>query len=200
MRLSFFGACREVTGASFLVEATGRKILLDCGFFQGISSAEERNYAPFAYDPKTIDFVFLGHAHLDHVGRLPKLVREGFGGKIYATAPTKELAQLVLEDNFKLMSEEAERDGHAPLYSQGDVARVVELFESLAYGEVLEVSPGVRVTLKNAGHILGSAITVIEAEGKKIVYSSDLGNSPSTLLNPPEIVDSADFVICESTY
>ena len=99
MRITFLGAAREVTGSSFLVETNNRKILLDCGFFQGYRLAEERNYAPFAFDPKSVDFLIVCHAHLDHVGRIPKLAREGFGGKIFSTAPTKEITELVLEDS-----------------------------------------------------------------------------------------------------
>ena len=200
MRLTLLGACREVSGSSFLIETEGKKILLDCGFFQGIEYAEERNYAPFSFNPKSIDFVIIGHAHLDHTGRLPKLVRDGFAGRIYATAPTKELSQLVLEDNFKLMSEEAERDNHVPLYSQDHVEKVMSLFESVEYDKVLEISSGIKLTLKNAGHILGSAITLIDSEDRRLVYTSDLGNEPSILLNTPATVNFADVVICESTY
>lgn len=200
MRLSFHGACREVTGSNFLLATAGHKILLDCGFFQGVKLAEERNYAPFAFDPKTIDAAVLCHAHLDHVGRIPKLVKEGFAGRIWCTAPTKELAQLVMEDNLKLMREEAKRDNHPPLYFEEDIAAAAQLFETTGYNEPLEILPSVKLTFKNAGHILGSAIALITAEGKTLAYTSDLGNAPSELLFPPEKIDSADFVICESTY
>ncbi len=200
MQVSFYGACREVTGSNILIEVSGKKILLDCGLYQGTRLAEERNHAPFPYDAKSIDFIIVGHAHLDHTGRLPKLVREGFTGRIYSTAPTKELAQLVLEDSEKLMREEAQRDKHLPLYSKEDINRTLELFENLAYSETVEISPGVKITLYNAGHILGSAVTKIEADGIKLVYTSDLGNNPSLLLKPPEFITSADYLICESTY
>lgn len=200
MQISFFGACGEVTGSNFLLEAEGKKILFDCGLFQGVNSAEERNYKDFPFSAKTIDFVIICHAHLDHVGRLPKLAREGFRGKIFSTAPTKELAGLVLEDNEKLMSEEAERNNHEPLYSKDDIGRVMELFETISYRETVEICPNVKLTLKNAGHILGSAIAQIEAEGKKLVYSSDLGNNPSQLLDPPDSFETADYIVCESTY
>ncbi len=200
MVISFHGAAREVTGSNVLVEAGGKKFLLDCGFFQGARVSEERNAAPFGYDPKFIDFVVVCHAHLDHTGRLPKLVKEGFDGRIYATAPTKELTRLVLEDSKKLMDEEARRDKHPPLYEYADIERVMQLFETVSYGELLEVDPGIKLTLKNAGHILGSAVAVIEADGKKLVYTSDLGNNPSELLSAPDTIDKADYVICESTY
>ncbi|MBI2598970.1 MBL fold metallo-hydrolase [Candidatus Curtissbacteria bacterium] len=200
MKLIFYGACREVTGSNILLEAGGKKILLDCGFFQGSRLAEERNFEPFAYDPSTIDCVIICHAHLDHSGRLPKLYKEGFRGTVYATAPTKELARLVLFDTEKLMSEEARRSGGKVLFSQADIDGVMELFETIGYGESLEIAREVKLTLKNAGHILGSAVAIIEGEGKTLVYTSDLGNSPSELLEPPDTTSAADYAICESTY
>ena len=200
MRVSFFGASREVTGANFLLETAGKKLLLDCGIFQGSREAESLNYDKFSFDPKYLDFVIVGHAHLDHTGRLPKLVKEGFSGKIFATAPTKELAELVLEDNYKLMSEEAQRDNHKPLYGLEDLARTMQLFELLSWNETVEISPGLKITFRNAGHILGSSTCLVASEGKKIIYTSDLGNKPATLLNPPDIYDEADYLICESTY
>jgi len=200
MRVTFYGACREVTGSNILVEASGKKILLDCGFFQGFRLAEERNYAPFAYQPSEIDALIVGHAHLDHTGRIPKLVKEGFRGRIYCTGPTKELVGFVLEDSEKLMSEEAQKDDHPPIYSKEDIKRSMELFETIGYGETLEIEDNIKLTLRNAGHILGSALTIIEADGKKLVYTSDIGNTPSDLLDPPEVIESADFLICESTY
>lgn len=200
MKLTFHGACREVTGSNFLLEVTGKKILLDCGFFQGTRVAQERNYAPFPFDPKSVDALIICHAHLDHVGRIPKLVRDGFTGRIYSTAPTKELAKLVMEDNAKLMREEAKRDNHAPLYFEQHINEAMELFETLGYEEDIEIVPSCRLTFKNAGHILGSSMAIIKAEDKTIVYTSDLGNVPSELLSPPDKVDHADFVIVESTY
>lgn len=200
MLLNFFGACREVTGSNILVETHNKRILLECGVFQGFREAEERNYSPFPYDPKSLDFVIVCHAHLDHTGRLPKLTREGFGGTIFATGPTKELTQLVLEDSEKLMSEEARKDKHQPLFEREDISRTLELFETIHWGEKVEISPGISIIFRNAGHILGSCILELEADGKKLVYTSDLGNTPSLLLDPPDIVNSADIVICESTY
>lgn len=200
MRISFHGAAREVTGSNILVECAGKKILLDCGLFQGYKLSEERNYAPFAYETKTIDALIVGHAHLDHTGRIPKLVKEGFRGKIFSTAPTRELARIVLDDSEKLMSEEAKRDKHEPLYTPADVERAMELFEELGYHQTREILPDIKITLKNAGHILGSALTVLETEGKKLVYTSDIGNNPSALLDPPEEITEADIAICESTY
>ena len=200
MRVSFYGACREVTGSNILVETAGKKILLDCGIFQGLKLSEERNFSPFAYNPKEIDFVIIGHAHLDHTGKLPKLVKEGFRGRIYATAPTKELTRLVLEDSAKLAREEAEKNNHPLFFTDDDIDNAMELFESISYNEPVEISPQIKLTFKNAGHILGSAVTLLESEGEKLVYTSDLGNKPSELLEPPEQILEADYVICESTY
>lgn len=200
MRISFYGATREVTGSNILVEAAGKKILLDCGIFQGNKLVEERNFEPFAYNPREIDFVILGHAHLDHSGRLPKLVKDGFCGRIYATAPTKELTKLVLEDSQKLAQEEAKRENHEPLFSQKDIDQVLDLFEVIPYEETIQISDQIKLTLKNAGHILGSALTVIESEDKKLIYTSDLGNVPSQLLDPPSLISDATYVICEATY
>lgn len=200
MILKFYGACREVTGSCVLVETGSAKILLECGFFQGTNLAEEKNKQELPFDPKTIDVLVVCHAHLDHVGRIPKLVRDGFSGKIFSTAPTKELAQLVLEDTYKLMAEEAHRKKSEVIYEREDVIRSMELFECLDYEETIEIAGGAKLTLRNSGHILGSAIALLEAEGKKLVYTSDLGNVPSELLNPPVNVEEADFVISESTY
>jgi len=200
MRVSFYGACREVTGSNILVEAAGKKILLDCGLFQGTRLSEERNFAPFLFGASAIDSVIISHAHLDHTGRLPKLFKEGFRGKIYSTGPTCELTNLVLEDCEKLMREEAERDKHNPLYSKQDIASVMQLFETVGYGERVEITENVWLTFKNAGHILGSAITLIESDGLKLGYSGDLGNNPSILLKSPDYIEDCDFLICESTY
>src|SRR3989344_8243880 len=122
MRISFFGASREVTGSNVLLECAGKRILLECGFFQGSRFAEERNYAPFAYDAKSIDFLILCHAHLDHVGRIPKLYKEGFRGKIFSTAPTLEIASLVLQDTLKIMKDDARREDKPLLFYEEDIA------------------------------------------------------------------------------
>lgn len=200
MRISFLGGASEVTGSNILIEGAGRKILLDCGLFQGFRLADEKNYEPFGFEAATIDAVVLGHAHLDHTGRLPKLVKNGFSGKIITTPPTAEITALVLEDNAKLMKEESKRNHHEPLYNIGDIDKVLDLFETTTYNHRVEIFKDVWVTLKNAGHIIGSATATIEAEGKTLVYTSDLGNRDCELLDDPEIIEKADFLICESTY
>lgn len=200
MKLSFLGAASEVTGSNILVETNGHKILLDCGLFQGFKLADEKNYEDFAFDPKAIDIVVIGHAHLDHTGRLPKLIRYGFRGKIISTEPTREITRLVLMDNAKIMHEEAKRNHHAPLYANEDVDRALEQFVPIPYNLRLEILDGVYISLKNAGHILGSSTITLEAEGKTLVYTSDLGNRDCELLDDPEIIERADYLICESTY
>src|SRR3990167_8329975 len=197
MRLSFYGACREVTGSNMLLETSSGKIVIECGFFQGGRNSEERNFSPFTFNPASCNTAIVGHAHLDHTGRLPKLVRDGFSGQIYATAPTKDLTGLVLEDAQKLMEEEAEKNGRKPLYSKADVAKTIEKFTTISYNERVEIGKNIYLTFLNAGHILGSAITLLEAEGIKIAYTSDLGNKPSLLLDPPQNVAGADDIISE---
>src|SRR3989344_2364259 len=131
MRFSFYGACREVTGSNMLLETSSGKIVIECGFFQGGGNSEERNFSPFTFDPSSCNAVIVGHAHLDHTGRLPKLVKEGFSGQIIATPPTKDLAELVLADAQKLMQEEAERNGHESLYSKADVVKTINKFTTI---------------------------------------------------------------------
>src|SRR3990167_8976563 len=150
MRLSFYGACREVTGSNILFETLDKKIIIECGFFQGGKDSEERNYSPFAFDPKTCHLAIVGHAHLDHTGRLPKLVKDGFSGQIFSTAPTKDLAELVLEDAQKLMEEEAERNEHKFLYSKEDVVKTIDKFTTISYNEKTEIAKNVYLTFLNA--------------------------------------------------
>lgn len=200
MRLSFFGAAREVTGSNTLVQIFDKKILIECGLFQGFKMAEERNFQDFPYNPAEIDFVIVCHAHLDHTGRLPKLVKDGFSGKVFCTSPTKELARLVLEDSEKLMREEAEKDDSQALYTIEHIQKLMGQVITLDYDKKFKVSDGINITFKNAGHILGSATLLIESADGKLVYTSDLGNTPSLLLNPPDTWTDADYLICESTY
>src|SRR3989344_7424166 len=200
MLLSFFGACREVTGSNMLLETSSGKIVIECGFFQGERNSEDRNSSAFAVDPASCNAAIVGHAHLDHTGRLPKLVKDGFTGQIFATAPTKDLAELVLDDAQKLMEEEAGRNNHKLLYTKEDVARTMEKFTTISYKTKTEIAKNVYLTFLNAGHIFGSAISIIEAEGIKLAYTSDLGNKPSILLDEPQNITEADYLICESTY
>lgn len=201
LRLSFYGGAGKVTGSNFLLEGARGKVLVDCGIEQGADFAEKAVYGPFPYDPKTIDTLVVTHAHLDHVGRIPKLVRDGFGGKIYMTPPTKDLAELILRDSAGILREEAARRGVPPLYEEKDVDRTFHLIETLDYHTEKEVAPGLSAYLRNTGHILGSAsVRIVDEDGVAVVVTGDIGNSPSPLLPDWEAVPDADAVVMESVY
>ena len=217
MRLTFRGAAGEVTGSCHELEAAGRHLLVDCGMYQGSRQLAEDNAAGFGFDAAAIELLLLTHAHLDHCGRIPLLVKRGFRGRIVTTAATRDLAALVLQDAAGLQEEEARHHNHnhgqgnggdageAPLYDANDVAGVLRLMEgSAVYDAPLELAPGLRATFRNAGHILGSASILVEAEEpggvRRAVFSGDLGNRDKPLLNPPEPAPAADAVIMESTY
>jgi metallo-beta-lactamase family protein len=217
MKLSFHGAAQGVTGSCHLVECAGRRILVDCGLYQGGREIDEENEEPFGFDATAIDVVLLTHAHLDHCGRLPLLVRRGFRGGIVATAATRELAQVVLLDAARLQEEEAERrgrhaggrDGHhgagAPLYTVADAhAAHARIDRVAAYGAPIEVVPGAHATFVDAGHILGSASIDLAlddgARTLRIAFSGDLGNAGRPLLRDPVPPAGADVVVMETTY
>lgn len=217
MRLSFHGADREVTGSCHMVECGGRRILVDCGFRQGAGELEEENAEPFGFDPSAVDFLLLTHAHLDHCGRLPLLVKQGFRGEVIATAATRELTRLMILDAAHLQEEEAQRQSHivgyrertsvprAPLYSVQEALMSLERFgRNAEYGVPLELAPGLDATFLDAGHILGSASILLEhtREGghQRVLFSGDLGNAGRPLLRPPMPPPSADGVILEATY
>ncbi len=173
--------------------------MVDCGLHQGGHYADQENFEQFAYDPKEVSAVFITHSHLDHIGRLPSLVLAGFKGTIYSTGATKDFAELMLIDSEHLLSKEAEREGKPPLYTDADIAKVMELWKGLKYHEVVNVE-GFKVELYDAGHILGSAIIHVEAEGKTVVFSGDLGNTPAMIIKPTEKIPFADYCLIESTY
>jgi len=196
-----------VTGANYLIETETSKILVDCGLAQGTRHAERENYKKFPYDPASIDAVLITHAHIDHTGLLPKLVKDGFRGKILMTRPTKDFAKIMLDDSQGLMAGEARREGREALYSKKDVARTLEYIEPIEYGRISKVTKDIKCRFRDAGHILGSAIievwipsSVAGKNDKKIVFSGDLGNPPVPLLRPTEFVSEADYVVVESTY
>jgi metallo-beta-lactamase family protein len=204
-KLTFYGACEEVTGSNFLLEIGQYKILVECGLFQGGKFAEDKNYEPFPYAPTGIDAVVLTHAHLDHSGRIPKLVKEGFTGKIYATPATRDFCEILWEDSHHLIEEEADEHGHPVLYDEEDIDLALKKFEDIEYQTEIEILPGVKLILRDAGHILGSATADISWTNEKgikenIVFTGDLGNPPVPLLRPTEYIDKANYVVCESTY
>lgn len=216
MKLSFHGADREVTGSCHLLECADKRILIDCGMYQGGRELDEDNAEDFGFDPSSIDYLLLTHAHLDHCGRIPLLSKRGFRGEIITTAASRELARLVLLDSAHLQEEEARyqsrkkaRHGHAkemtPLYSVLDTLNSTEHFGRTAkYNQPLELAPGLRATFLDAGHILGSASIYLELEEqgqrRTILFSGDLGNADRPLLRAPVTPDHADIVVMETTY
>lgn len=199
MRIIFSGAAQEVTGSCYYLEAGGSRFLVDCGLFQGSRLAEEKNELAFPFDASRLDFVILTHAHLDHCGRLPLLVKRGFHGRVFATEPTIPLADIVLSDAAGLIADEAERDGHEPIWTEEDLDRLRPLFKAGRYHQPIRVGK-VSFEFYDAGHILGSAFVRIQADGQTVVFSGDLGNPPVPLLPPTEFVETADWVVMESTY
>lgn len=201
LRLSFYGGAGKVTGSNFLITGAKGKMLVDCGIEQGNDFAEAEVYGPFPYDVKTIDALVVTHAHLDHVGRIPKLVKDGFRGKIYMTPPTRDLATLILLDSSHILTEEATRLGRQPLYDSNDVEAAFALVETLDYHIEKEVAPGLSIYLRNTGHILGSAsVRITDEEGVTVALTGDIGNSPSPLLPDWEPITDADALVMESTY
>lgn len=215
MRISFHGAAQNVTGSCHLLEAGGLKILVDCGLFQGARHTDEENSGDFGFIPSEIDYLLLTHAHLDHCGRIPLLVKRGFAGKIITTAATRELTKLILIDSAHIQEEDAmratrhkRRGGHKdirPLYDQVDVLFALDFFDqNVSYDEDFALNEAVKVRFINAGHILGSAsiiVDAVESETKRrIVFSGDLGSSGNGILSNATMPPDCDYVVMETTY
>ncbi|WP_405238449.1 MBL fold metallo-hydrolase RNA specificity domain-containing protein [Lentisalinibacter orientalis] len=214
MHIEFCGAAREVTGSCHLVHVGGRRILLDCGLIQGRRADEDRNREPFPFVPAEIDAVVLSHAHIDHSGRLPLLARQGFDGPVYTHRATRDLCRIMLRDSAFISEKDTEWENRRraraglpprePLYTQDDAEAVMKQFRDVAYGQPADICPGVRLTLHDAGHILGSAVVSLEleegGERSRVVFSGDLGHRDAPILRDPERLDEADLVILESTY
>ena len=210
--LRFLGATGTVTGSRFLIDTPRARVLVDCGLFQGLKVLRERNWASFPVAPASIDAVVLTHAHLDHSGYLPALTRNGFTGRLFATAGTTALSRIVLPDSGHLQEEDAayaNRKGFSkhtpalPLYTEEDALRALQQFDSVSFGARREVAAGVYVTFQPSGHILGAAIVTIELDGARtraIVFSGDLGRPHHPILRPPAALPAADMVLVESTY
>jgi metallo-beta-lactamase family protein len=207
--LRFLGAAGTVTGSKHLLDSGLGKLLVDCGLFQGPRELRDRNWQRLPIEVPSVSSVVLTHAHIDHCGYLPRLRADGFAGRIHATPATNELVRIMLPDSAHLQEEEA-RDANEggyskhtpalPLYDTEDVARTLPLLSDLAHGERREVAPGIAVTLGRAGHILGSSIVRAELDGVRVVFSGDLGRPAHPLLQPPEPIGDADWIVVESTY
>ncbi len=214
MRVEFLGGVRTVTGSSTLLDKDSFKWLVDCGMFQGSEEIEKRNWKTQPYQAKDLSFILLTHAHIDHSGLIPKLVKEGFRGKVFCTKATLDLCDVMLRDSGHIQEMEAEwqnRKGKragkgeaTPLYTAKDAEKCLPYFQPVAYGEIVHLAEGVKVRFQDAGHILGSAIIEIwvkEAEGeKKIVFSGDLGSSGQPIVRDPSMIEEGDVLWLESTY
>src|SRR5271167_913472 len=212
-KITFLGAAGTVTGSKYLLEAAGKRLLVDCGLFQGSKDLQQRNWNPLTVDPATIDWVLLTHAHIDHTGYLPRLVGSGFRGPIYANVATRELCELLLPDSAHLQEEDAQfaaRKGYSshkpplPLYTTAQAQQALTRFQEIPREGDFTISPEFSVRTHDAGHILGSTwleLTITE-NGKKIliVFSGDIGRYDQPILNDPEAPSRADFLLCESTY
>jgi metallo-beta-lactamase family protein len=216
MNIRFLGAAQNVTGSNYVLEVNGRRVMIDCGMYQE-RKLKDRNWEPFAIDPHSVDAVLLTHGHLDHCGRLPKLVREGFAGRIICTPATADIAGIVMQDAARLAVEDAEfkqrrheREGRTgphpvvPLYTPEDAEACLPLFESVNYGIPFAVTDGVEVTFFDGGHILGSSmlrVTLTESGRERtVIFSGDVGQWDTPLLNDPTEFEEADYVVVESTY
>lgn len=214
LQLQFIGAAREVTGSCFLLRVGNRSLLVDCGLIQGTPDDEARNWKPFPFDPRQIDAVILTHAHLDHSGRLPLLVKAGFRGQIYTHFASRDLCEILLHDAAYLNEKESEWENKKrqrrhqvlvmPLYTISDAKAVMASFQALPYDQIDEIIPGIKLRLTDAGHILGSAIAEVWVEDdgvkRKLVFSGDLGHRGAPILRDPSLVSDADLVIMETTY
>lgn len=213
VRVKFLGGTGTVTGSRFLLDIGKFRLLFDCGLFQGLKELRLRNWEVFPVDPATIHAVVISHAHIDHTGYLPKLVKEGFNGPVYCTQPTSDLMELMLLDSAKLQEEEAsyayahKYSKHAnplPLYTTQDAQQVFPLLQEYRYDEKIKISDNIEIIFRDAGHLLGAAITELFIKGdsqtKKIVFSGDLGRNTDLILNSPTTVREADVLFVESTY
>lgn len=234
LKLKFCGGVGKATGANFLLQGpiniksknqqsagensnSDKKlfsILVDCGLEQGTPEADQFNRKPWSYNPEEVDILLVTHAHADHIGRIPRLVRDGFRGQIYSTSETKEITKLMYEDSLKLISKESTQKHIEPLFGEDDVVKTFSLWKTIEYHQNFELHPGYSVYLKDAGHVLGSSmfeLTVTDIEGvypkndgnplsRKIVFTGDLGNTPSPLLRDTEEINDADYLLMESVY
>ena len=204
MKLTFYGGTGTVTGANFLVENSSDneklKILIDCGIMQGTSLSDSFNRDPFPYDPEEVNFLLVTHAHMDHIGRIPKLVKDGFKGRIISTPPTKDLAVVLFDDALSILDAKARKTGISAPYDKHDVEHALDLWETVEYHQTFGLGNGVSMYMRDSGHILGSAMIEINDGKIKSIFTGDLGNSPSLLLKDTEEIKDANYIIMESVY
>ncbi|HEX7012772.1 MAG TPA: MBL fold metallo-hydrolase [Steroidobacteraceae bacterium] len=209
MRLAFFGATQTVTGSRYLLTSGGRRFLVDCGLFQGFKHLRLKNWSKPLFEPRSVEAVLLTHAHLDHSGYLPLLVRDGFTGSIYATQATVALCRILLPDSGRLQEEQAQfanRHGFSkhspalPLYTEQDAYECLKRFKAVSFDETLELGSGVRARWSRAGHLLGAGSIRVEHGGKSVLFSGDLGRQNDPLMRAPDAPPTSDYVVIESTY
>ncbi|MEZ4195442.1 MAG: MBL fold metallo-hydrolase [Candidatus Paceibacterota bacterium] len=198
--LGFYGGVGSVTGANFMLDTGKVAILVDCGLVQGDKFSVAKNAEPFVYKPGAIDYLLVTHAHADHIGRIPKLVKEGFTGEIYSTTATKDLSSVMLRDALKVMEYEARRYGYEPLYEEEDISTALAHWKTVDYDEQFTLKDGITVWYTDAGHILGSGMVHLTRGDKKIVFTGDIGNVPQPLLSAPVIPKDYDYLVMESVY
>lgn len=200
-KLTFHGGAGEVTGANILIEFETQKVLVDCGLHQGEAfNVDEKNKEPFAYHVESVHALFITHAHADHIGRVPFLVKMGFHGVIYSTPETRALAELVLKDAIHIFKDHEQRFGTKPLYEQSDLEHALALWKTVPFHQSIDVGDGVHAEYSPVGHILGAGAVTFSRHGKKLVCTGDIGNSPDVLLPAPEPVEGATYMVIESVY
>lgn len=200
----FHGGCQEVTGSCTQIKTDSANFLVDCGLFQGRAEIEDKNFTGFKFEPKDIDFVLLTHAHLDHCGRLPLLFKAGFKGPIYCTAPTKELARIILLDSAKINEHEAKSNRVPSLFHQEDVPMIYDSMKVIEINKIVKLTKNIKIETKDSGHILGAVsfkITLTEGDKEKtVIFSGDVGNVPAPVVKDTEYFDGANALVIESTY
>jgi metallo-beta-lactamase family protein len=199
LKVTFCSGAGTVTGSNFLLEGNDNKFLIDCGLIQGEKLADDLNWNPFPYDPSEIDILFITHGHIDHIGRIPKLVHEGFSGRIVSTIPTRDISEVMLYDTAHLLSRDTDNNLDK-IYNEEMIKKVMSMWETIDYHQVLNVDHGYQFSYKDAGHILGSGMLEVKYQGKKVVFTGDLGNSPSPFLRETETITDADYLVMESVY
>ncbi len=201
LTLTFSGGADTVTGSNFLIEGARGKMLVDCGIEQGRDFVEKEMYAPFPYDVPALDALVITHAHLDHIGRAPKLMREGFKGRVYTTPPTRDLMDIMLRDSARILAENARTHGIAPMYDERDIDALMERIETVEYHKEFIAVPGLSCVMRNTGHILGSgSVRIMDEDGTGLALTGDIGATPNVYLRDAEAIDDADVMVMESVY